>query len=83
MRSSRIKQNNDRVLVQKERTDKNLLTKMNLLQQSEVGTANPQRRWVERNLRLTDRWWQGLRSETLPRLGTLMREVPNLPIVEA
>jgi hypothetical protein len=41
MRSSRIKQNNDRVLIQKERTGKNLLTKRNLLQRSEVGTANP------------------------------------------
>jgi hypothetical protein len=83
MRSSRIKQNNDRVLVQKERTVKNLLTKRNLLQRSEVGTTNPRRRWVDHNLQLTDRWWQGPRSETLLRLGTLTGEVPNLPTVEA
>jgi hypothetical protein len=83
MRSSRIKQNNDRVLVQKERTGKNLLTKRNLLQRSEVGMANPRRGWVDRNLQLTDRWLRGPGSETLPRLGTLMGEVPNLPTVEA
>jgi hypothetical protein len=62
------------VLVQKERIGKNLLTKRNLLQRSEVGMAN---------IQLTDRWWQGLGSETLPRLGTLTGEVPNLPTVEA
>jgi hypothetical protein len=83
MQSSRIKQNNDRVLVQKECTGKNLLTKKNLLQRSEVGTANPRRRWADHNLRLTDRWWQGPGSETLSGLGTLMGEVPNLPTVEA
>jgi hypothetical protein len=71
------------VLVKKERTDKNLLTKRNLLQRSEVGMANPGRRWAHRNLRLTDRWWRGLGSETLLRLGTLTREVLNLPTVEA
>jgi hypothetical protein len=71
------------VLVQKERTSKNLLTKRNLLQRSEVGMTNPRRRWADRSLRLTDRWWRGPRSETLPRLGTLMGEVPNLAIVEA
>jgi hypothetical protein len=71
------------VLVQKERTGKKLLTKRNLLQRSEVGTANPLRRWADCNLRLTDRWWQGPGSETLPRLGTLTGEVPNLPTVEA
>jgi hypothetical protein len=74
MRSSKIKQNNDRVLVQKERTGKNLLTKRNLLQRSEVGMTNPRRRWVDRNLRLSDRWWWGLGSETLPRLVTLTGE---------
>jgi hypothetical protein len=83
MRSFRIKQNNDRLLVQKERTGKNLLTKRNLLQCSEVGTANPRRRWVDCNFRLTDRWWRGPGSETLPRSGTLTGEVPNLPTVEA
>jgi hypothetical protein len=83
MRSSRIKQNNDWVLVQKEHTGKNLPTKRNLLQPSEVGMANPQRRWVDRNLWLTDRWWWGPGSETLPRLGTLTGEVSNLPTVEA
>jgi hypothetical protein len=55
MRSSIIKQNNDWVLVQKECTGKNLLTKRNLLQCSEVGTTKPRRRWADRNLRLTDR----------------------------
>jgi hypothetical protein len=83
MRSSRVEQNNDRVVVQKERTDKNFLMKRNLLQHSEVGAANSQRRWVDRNLRLTDMRWWGRRSETLPRLGTLMGEVPNLTTVEA
>jgi hypothetical protein len=83
MQSSRIKQNNNRALVQKERTGKNLLTKKNLLQCSEVGTANPRRRWADRNLRLTDRWWQGPGSETLSRLWRLMGEVSNLPTVEA
>jgi hypothetical protein len=83
MRSTIIKQNNDRVLVQKERTSKNLLTKRNLLPHSEVGTANPQRQWVGHNFRLTDKWWRGPGSETLPRLGTLTGEVPNLPTVEA
>jgi hypothetical protein len=83
MRSSRIKQNNDRVLVQKERTDKNLFTKRNLLQCSEIGMANPQRRWVNRNLRLTNMWWWGPGSKTLSRLGTLTGEVSNLPTVEA
>jgi hypothetical protein len=38
---------------------------------------------VNCNLRLTDRWWRGLGSETLPRLGTITGEVPNLHIVEA
>jgi hypothetical protein len=78
MQSSRIKQNNDRVLVQKERTGKNLLTKRNLLQRSEDGRANPRRRWADRNIWLTDRWWRGPGSETLPRLETLMGEVSNL-----
>jgi hypothetical protein len=41
MQSSRIKQNNDRVLAQKECIGKNLLTKKNLLQRGEVGTTNP------------------------------------------
>jgi hypothetical protein len=70
------------VLVQKERTSKNLLTERNLLQCSEIGTANPRRRWADLNLRLTDRWWRGPGSETLLRLGTLMGEVPNLPTIE-
>jgi hypothetical protein len=83
MRSSRIKQNNDRVLIQKERTGKNFLTKRNLLHRSEDGIANPQRRLADHDLRLTDRWWRGPGSETLPRLGTLTGEVPNLSIVEA
>jgi hypothetical protein len=83
MRSSRIKQNNDRVLVQKESTDKNFLTKWNLLQCGEVGTTNSRRRWADRSLWLTDRWWWGPGSKTLPRLGTLTVEVPNLTIVEA
>jgi hypothetical protein len=38
---------------------------------------------MDRNLQLTDMWWQGLESETLLRLGTLTREVPNMPTVEA
>jgi hypothetical protein len=70
------------VLVQKERIGKNLLTKRNLLQRSEVGMANPRRQWVDRNLRLTDRWWWGPGNETLPRLGTLTGEVPNLATFE-
>jgi hypothetical protein len=82
MRSFRIKQKNDWVLVQKERTSKNFLTKWNLLQHGEVGAANSQRRWVDRSLWLTDRWWQGPGSETLPRLGTLTGEVSNLTTVE-
>jgi hypothetical protein len=83
MRSSKIKQNNDRVVLQKERTSKNFLTKWNLLQRGEVGAANSQRQWADRSLWLTDRWWRGPRSKTLPRLGTLTGEVPNLPTVEA
>jgi hypothetical protein len=83
MRSSRIKQNTDRMLIQKEHTCKNLLTKRNILQCSEVGTTNPRRRWADRNLRLIDRWWWAPGSETLLRLGTLTGEVPNLPTAEA
>jgi hypothetical protein len=71
------------VLIQKECTGKNFLTRRNLLQCSEVGTTNSQRRWVDHNFWLTDRWWQVPRSETLSRLGTLKGEVPNLTTVEA
>jgi hypothetical protein len=83
MQSSRIKQNNDQVLIQKECTSKNFLTKWNLLQRGEVGVANSQRWWANHNLWLTDRWWWGPGSETLLRLGTLMGEVLNLTTVEA
>jgi hypothetical protein len=83
MRSSGIKQNNDRVLIQKERTSKNFLTKWNLLQRGEVGAANYQKWWVDRSFWLIDRWWRGPGSETLPGLGTLKGEVPNLTTVEA
>jgi hypothetical protein len=83
MRSHKIEQNNDRMLVQKECTSKNFLTKRDLLQRSEVGAANSQGRWADCSLRLTDRWWQGPRGESLLRLETLTGEVPNLTIVEA
>jgi hypothetical protein len=39
MRSFKIEQNNDWVLIQKEYTSKNFLTMRNLLQRSEVGTG--------------------------------------------
>jgi hypothetical protein len=83
MRSSKIEQNNDRVLIPKERTSKNFLTRRNLLQRSEIGTANSRRWWVDHSLRLIKSQWWGPRSEALPRLGTLTGEVPNLITIEA
>jgi hypothetical protein len=69
--------------MQKEHTSTNFLTKRNLLQRSDVGMANSRRWWADRRIRLTNRRWWGPRSEALSRLGTLMREVPNLTTIEA
>jgi hypothetical protein len=53
MRSSIIKQYNDWVLIQEERTSKNFLTRRNILDHNEVGTTNPRRRCVDHRLLLT------------------------------
>jgi hypothetical protein len=79
MQSSRIKQNNDRVLVQKEHTDKNLLTKRNLLQRSEVGMANPRRQWVDCSLQLSDRWWWALGAKPYRGWGHSREKCPISP----
>jgi hypothetical protein len=83
MRTSKIKRYDNRVLIQEERTSKNILTMRNLLQRSEVGTANSRRWWADHSLWLTNRQWWGPRCEAMMRPGTLTGEVPNLTTVEA
>jgi hypothetical protein len=83
MRSSRVEQYNNGMLQQVERTSKNFLTVRNLLDRSEVGTTNPQRRCRDHRLLMTARRGHGSRIVALLRLGALSGEVLSSPVVKA